>query len=423
MSEKKIKVLTISDHPLLPSGVGIQTKQVIQALLETGRYEVVSLGGAIQHPDYTPTRTQEWGDKWTIYPVDGYGDQNMIRSFIHGMKPDIIYFMTDPRFYEWLWDIEDEIRPYTPLVYYHVWDNYPYPTYNSKWYNSTDVVASISKVTSDIVQTVSPEVEEAYIPHAVDTEIFRRYEKDDHESRERVKVKLGEINNNGRFLFFWNNRNARRKQSGSLLFWFKDFLDKVGHDKAQLLMHTDLNDPNGQPLGQLANHLGLIDGQVVFSTQKVDPLHMADFYNMADCTLNISDAEGFGLATLESLSCSTPIIVNMTGGLQEQVTDGENWFGIGIKPASSSVIGSLTVPWIHEDRVSKEDFIDSLTKMMEMKKKEREKLGDLGREHVMKNYSFDVFNKSWVSLMDSTYENRGSWENRKMYTRWECEEI
>ncbi len=423
MSEKKIKVLTISDHPLLPSGVGIQTKQVIQALLETGRYEVVSLGGAIQHPDYTPTRTQEWGDKWTIYPVDGYGDQNMIRSFVHGMKPDIIYFMTDPRFYEWLWDIEDEIRPYTPLVYYHVWDNYPYPTYNSKWYNSTDVVATISKVTSDIVQTVSPEVEEAYIPHAVDTEIFRRYEKDDHESRERVKVKLSEINNNGRFLFFWNNRNARRKQSGSLLFWFKDFLDKVGHDKAQLLMHTDLNDPNGQPLGQLANHLGLIDGQVVFSTQKVDPLHMADFYNMADCTLNISDAEGFGLATLESLSCSTPIIVNMTGGLQEQVTDGENWFGIGIKPASSSVIGSLTVPWIHEDRISKEDFIDSLTKMMEMKKKEREKLGDLGREHVMKNYSFDVFNKSWVSLMDSTYENRGSWENRKMYTRWECEEI
>ena len=35
--------------------------------------------------------------------------------------------------------------------------------------------------------------------------------------------------------------------------------------------------------------------------------------------MNISDAEGFGLATLESLACETPIIVNMTGGLQEQV--------------------------------------------------------------------------------------------------------
>ena len=51
-------------------------------------------------------------------------------------------------------------------------------------------------------------------------------------------------------------------------------------------------------------------------------------YNMADCTINISDAEGFGLGTLESLSCETPIIVTMTGGLQEQVTDGESWFWV-----------------------------------------------------------------------------------------------
>ena len=80
-------------------------------------------------------------------------------------------------------------------------------------------------------------------------------------------------------------------------------------------------------------------------------------YNMGDVTINISDAEGFGLATLESLSCGTPILVNMTGGLQEQVTDGENWFGIGIEPTSKAVIGSQEVPYICEDRVSKEDFI------------------------------------------------------------------
>ena len=32
----------------------------------------------------------------------------------------------------------------------------------------------------------------------------------------------------GRFLIFWNSRNARRKMSGSLIWWFKEFLDKVG---------------------------------------------------------------------------------------------------------------------------------------------------------------------------------------------------
>ena len=49
MIDKKIKVLTISDHPLSPSGVGTQTKNVIEALLESGMFEVFSLAGAIKH--------------------------------------------------------------------------------------------------------------------------------------------------------------------------------------------------------------------------------------------------------------------------------------------------------------------------------------------------------------------------------------
>jgi glycosyltransferase involved in cell wall biosynthesis len=75
---------------------------------------------------------------------------------------------------------------------------------------------------------------------------------------------------------------------------------------------------------------------ILFLHRKVDKPTLAMMYNMADCTVNISDAEGFGLSTFESLSCGTPIIVNMTGGLQEQVTDGENWFGIGIEPCFKS---------------------------------------------------------------------------------------
>ena len=108
MSERKIKVLTLSDHPMLPSGVGTQTKYIIEGLLKTGKYQVISLGGAIQHPDYTPTKTEEWGDDWIVVPVDGYGNDSQIRSVLQQFKPDILYFMTDPRFYEWLWNMEDE---------------------------------------------------------------------------------------------------------------------------------------------------------------------------------------------------------------------------------------------------------------------------------------------------------------------------
>ena len=73
--------------------------------------------------------------------------------------------------------MENEIRSLVPMVYYHVWDNYPYPVYNKVWYDSTDVVVTISKLTSDIVQTVSPTTKEHYLPHAIPTQIFKKIDK------------------------------------------------------------------------------------------------------------------------------------------------------------------------------------------------------------------------------------------------------
>ena len=323
MTNKKIKVLTIGDMPLSTSGVGIQSRYIIEALLKTGRYEVVSLGAAIKHKEYEPIKTEEFGDDWVLYPVDGFGNDEMIRSIIVKERPDILWFMTDPRFFGWLWQIEDEIRPLMPMVYYHVWDNYPYPTFNRPSYLSNDVIVTISKVTQDIVENVAPEVESHYLPHAVDTNVYKNYGEDFYKNNRKDAFPNWE---GDKFLFFWNNRNARRKMSGSLLWWFKEFLDKVGRDKAMLLMHTDPHDPNGPNLEAILSELELTNGEVMFSTSKIDPLSLATMYNMADCVINISDAEGFGLATLEALACEKPIIATLTGGLQEQVTDGKNLF-------------------------------------------------------------------------------------------------
>jgi len=418
MTEKK-KIFIIADHPLAPSGVGTQTKYVIETLIKTGRYKFVCFGGAVDHKDYTPMKVKPYEDDWVIIPVKGYGTQEAVRSLIMNEKPDMLWFMTDPRFYGWLWAIENEIRCHVPMVYYHVWDNYPYPHYNKRFYESTDVIASISKVTHDIVNTVAPNVENHYVPHAVNPDLFKPMPL---EMIEEVKEKQFGLRDN-KVVFFWNNRNARRKMSGSLIHWFNEFAEEVGPENVRLIMHTDPKDPNGQDLEQILAALGALDGRVLISREKVPPEHLATFYNIADCTINISDAEGFGLATLESLSCETPIIVNMTGGLQEQVTDGEEWFGIGIEPASKAIIGSQQVPYIYEDRISKEDFIAALKKMYNMSPGERKLLGMKGRQHVVRNYNFQNFNKQWVDLVDSVIEKHGSWETRKEYTAWEFREI
>ena len=353
LTDKKIKILTISDHPFSPSGVGTQTRYILESLLKTGKYSVISLGGAVKHEQYNPQKTKEHGDDWIVLPVDGYGDQNLVRAVLRDHKPDMIRFMTDPRFFTWLWDMEDEIRSNVPMIYYHVWDNKPYPYFNKNYYASTDVVCTISKVTDDIVRTVSPDTECQRIPHVANPDVFKKTPKD---IIEKFKKQSGL---DGRFLVFWNSRNARRKMSGSLIWWFKDFLDEVGHDKARLLMHTDPKDKHGQDLEKIITELGLTNGEVMFSTKKLPPPELNIFYNAADVTCGISDAEGFGLSTFESLAAGTPIIVSMTGGLQEQVPDGENWFEVGIEPASKAIISPKSVPLIYEDRITRQCFISS----------------------------------------------------------------
>ena len=415
----KIKVLTISDHPLSPSGVGTQTRYFIEHMLATGKFKFVSLGGAIKHNDYKAIKTQEFGDDWVIYPVDNFGNPEILRSVIRNERPDILWFMTDPRFYEWLWAMEDEIRPLVPMIYYHVWDNYPFPKYNRPYYISNDFVATISKVTEDIVANVAPEVEREYIPHSVNTDIFQPIPD---ETIEKMRKDNFPNWKKDKFLFVWNNRNAKRKMSGSLLWWFKEFLDKVGRDKAALIMHTDPHDPNGPDLEANLAKIGLLDGEVMFSQSKMPPNELAGLYNMADCVINISDAEGFGLATLESLACGTPIIVSMTGGLQEQITDGKNWFGIGIEPASKAIIGSQQVPYIYEDRITKEDFLDAMVKIYEAPKEELKKMGHAGREYVMKNYNFRNFREQWFRVLLHVNAKHGSWSERRNYKSWNISE-
>ena len=411
---KKIKVFCLADSPLAPSGVGTQTRYMIEGLLQTGRFQFVCFGGAIRHPDYKPIRTEEYGDDWLIYPVDGYGTQEQVRALLKAQKPDIVWIMTDPRFWGWLWEIDNEIRTVAPLVYYHVWDNLPYPTFNRKWYLSNDLIASISKVTHDIVENVAPEVDLVRIPHAVNDSVFCKI--DDRQLIEGFKKEnsIGfDKNGNKRFVFFWNNRNARRKQSGSLMFWFNEFLDRVGRDKATLIMHTEPKDPNGQDLIAIKDRLGFDEDQFKLSTNKLSIQQLSVLYNSVDCTINISDAEGFGLATLESLATETPIIVNMTGGLQEQVTNGKDWFGIGIEPCSKAVIGSQDVPWIYEDRISNTDLVDAMVKMYEMSEDERLELGKKGREHVLENYSMENYISLWDKTLTEIHEKHGSWSEKK----------
>lgn len=413
----------ISDHPLIPSGVGGQTRYIAEALIKSGDFSIVMAGGGSDKiPDPRPHTIDPYGEDWIVYPVEQYGTAEQIRSIIWQHKPDILWYMTDPHRYEYLFQMENEVRKHVPMVYYHVWDNYPVPQFNKSFYESNDFLASISSLSQDIVEKLVPDVPSEWIPHAVDDEIFKPRDDSDEEFREFKKNMKNQYSISNKFVIFWNNRNAKRKMPGSLVLWYKKFLDKVGHDKAVLIMHTDNQDPNGQNLLKISEDIGLAKENFMISGQKVDPISLSFLYNVADVCVNISDAEGWGLNISESLSSGTPVIVNMTGGLRDQVTDGEEFYGIGIEPVSKALIGSQIVPYIYEDRICEEDFVDALVKMYEMPKKEREELGMKGREFVLETKNFKKFKEKWVNLMREIHEKHGSWPN-SLYNPWEVRTI
>jgi glycosyltransferase involved in cell wall biosynthesis len=101
----------------------------------------------------------------------------------------------------------------------------------------------------------------------------------------------------------------------------------------------------------------------------------------------------------------------------EQVTEYEH--GIGIEPASKSIIGSQQVPFIYEDRLSGDAVSNAFMKMYEYGHEKRKSLGEAGRKHVLENYNFKDFSEKWEKILLDVYNNKGSWEDRKGYKKWE----
>ena len=114
MTTKK-KILVLSDHALSTSGVGIQTRHLIEGLLSKypGEWTFRQFGAAMKHSEYNTVVVNE---DFIIKPIDGFGNPDLIRMTLATECPDILLIFTDPRFFTWLWEMEDEIHQVCPIA-------------------------------------------------------------------------------------------------------------------------------------------------------------------------------------------------------------------------------------------------------------------------------------------------------------------
>jgi len=435
----KKKILLLSDDFRLPSGIGTISKEIIFNTVKT--YDWVQLGAAINHPDAgkafdlsteiaKETGIQDANVK--LIPWNGYGDRNILFAILNQEQPDAILHFTDPRYWTWLYALEHEIKTtfQIPITYYSIWDDLPYPMWNAPFYGSCDMIMGISKQSDNIHREVLKQngfgvvdydagdsapadikwnqIITGFVPHGLNHNIFKPLSATDANLIAMTK-KIKDANEVD-FVVFWNNRNIRRKQPGDLIIAFKHFVDglpKENQSRVALLMHTHAIDENGTDLRAVANVLAP-NCKILFSEQKLSAQDLNIIYNIVDVVVNIGSNEGWGLSSTEAMLSGTPIINNVTGGLQDQCgfsDENGEWIrfngefatnhtgkykkhGSWVKPvfpSNRSLQGSPQTPYIFDDRVNFEDVADAIRYWYDMDSKLREASGISGRVWAMEN--------------------------------------
>jgi len=248
-----------------------------------------------------------------------------------------------------------------------------------------------------------------------------------------------------KFRILYSNRNIRRKQPGDVAMAYKYFMDELTPEQREecvLIFHCSPRDDNGTDLPRLIRHL-LPEYEVCFTHQRnngnpFDDKQMNLLFNSADVYINLASNEGFGLGSAEALTVGTPIIVNVTGGLQDQCgfrKDGElltpdDYIELGsnhkkthiehgewvkpVWPTSRSLQGSPPTPYIWDDRCEPEDAAVALRELYDMGAEERKRVGSLGIKFCEENHlTAKAMGQNFIDSMEGAFDN---WKPRERYS-------
>jgi glycosyltransferase involved in cell wall biosynthesis len=414
--DKRKKVLLICDDIRVHSGIATVAREIV--IHTAHHFNWVNVAGAIQHPekgqrfDLSADTNKTAGiedSSVMLYPVDGYGDADLIRQLIQLENPDAIMLITDPRYFVWLFSIENEIRKHIPITYLNIWDDYPAPIYNKPFYEACDLLMGISKQTVNINRIVLGDKADnkilKYIPHGLNNEIFKPLDKNDEKLKEFKKqlFKGKEYD----FALLFNSRNIRRKQIPDTILAYKYFIDQLSEAKAKkcvLVLHTERINEHGTDLDAVIELLCNEEKyNIIFTEAKFDAYQMNLLYNSTDAQILLTSNEGWGLSITEAILAGRPIIANVTGGMQDQMRfedeDG-NWFtpspevpsnhtgrykkhgrwAFPVYPTSRTLVGSPPTPYIWDDTCRAEDAAEQIMAVYQLTPEERNEIGLEGRE-------------------------------------------
>lgn len=227
-----------------------------------------------------------------------------------------------------------------------------------------------------------------YIPHTVDTDIFKPMD------RLAIRKELGLKEDV--FLFGMvsaNKDNPPRKSFQEVMDAFKVFYTE--HPNSGIYFHTSLRQTGGFPIEEYAKFIGIdkaiYSAEAYIQMYKVDKNAMAKLLNAFDVLAAPSSSEGFGIPIIEAQACGIPVITNDFTAMPEHVVDGKTGWITKVGYKRYSPLGAyIGIP-------DTRSIYDCMEKSF---KADRTKMAIDCRSHMIENYDLKkVFAERWLPFL------------------------
>ena len=312
MTKLKGTVTVFSNSPGAPTGYGQQTEYLVTRMKRDGLDVAVQSNYGVEGQDSSWNTgfgiIPQFARGYELYSTDVVYDNHMDWVAKHPNQPEALvtlydtWVMNNPKI-----DGFKKIFAWTPL------DHATMPPQVYAFLKRQNVVP-IAMSPFGLKQMQEQNIDGIYIPHGIDTKVFKpTYEFNGVKTREFLGIP------DDSFFIMMNsankaNKSIHRKAFAENLLAFKLFREK--HPNSYLYIHTEpIGYHGGFNLINLARSIGIPNDAILYPQPEdyrkgFSKEQLAALYTAADVTLTTSYGEGFGIASIESQACGTPIITS-----------------------------------------------------------------------------------------------------------------